>query len=188
MRLILFLFVIISSCTVQRRVHLKGWHVQWNKKLSSNKQPIEDSTKVKLKSEKTPILKNQVKREIDPVQSELTQVEQDENVVEYEDSPTQISNNHIIDSETKVNSEIEESELQHSKKIQSKPESDVIWFIVFIFFIGLFAIGIAIFLGFVAANATSVSAIILALIGTIGIGLYGLFLLLVGVGAVLWWS
>ncbi len=32
--ILLFLLILIESCTIQKRVHNRGWHVQWNAKRS----------------------------------------------------------------------------------------------------------------------------------------------------------
>lgn len=95
------LVFIMSSCTITKRVHQKGWHVEWRKSykqsesknhLSSNK---EKTVELKEKPSKSDFRKNEVTKNTEP-KSELTNdIEIDSKSDNIDLSPSKIEQEHF---------------------------------------------------------------------------------------------
>ena len=177
MRIILFLFIItITSCTVQKRVHLKGWHVQWNMHLSSKKVLSEERKVDNIEEGKQSFFDRDLTIESKRVYVKSITFEQKtiKNVVVLDTIFTHHSNDKL---RAQIENEIVANEYSIIRPDEKKELGPTFWRTLYII-LGLIAIAAAVLLFFFAANATMVSTTVLAIVGGVVFAVFGLFIIL----------
>jgi hypothetical protein len=180
MRIVLFLFIIaITSCTVQKRVHHKGWHVQWNKQLPSKNIPSEEKEVTNLEEDEEHVFDKDLDLESKRLTVKFNEPEQNsiENSAVFDKIFTYNSNDKErtqVENEPVIN---ENSNIPPGEKKTKKELGSGFWFTIGIV-LGLIAIAAAVLLFYVAANATLVSTTVLSIFGGVILALLGLFIIL----------
>ena len=185
---LLLLLILIASCTIQKRVHNRGWHVQWNAKRNvSNQDSKEEKSTIAL-TEMSDMEDEKFSRNLEPVkpsfeqsieeQSPLEELDvqyQLDEVKKYETSTNEHSNVHPTDS---VVYKIRNGQTSGRNSVH---ESGYYSRSTILFVLAGISIVLAIFCWLAVITAADIFIFAVMFLGAAALGLVGLILLFMAI-------
>ena len=184
--LIFLLFLIFfASCTIQKRVHNRGWHVQWNAKRSvSNQDSKEEKSTIAL-TEMSEVEDEGFLRNSESVGSSFAQTSAEQTNQVQPDLPTQTDQAEVFESsidEILSEQPMDSVELKNAESVKSSSSirvRDLILPIV-LFVLAVLLLALAVYLGVIALTAADLGALV-AFAGACILGLLGMVLLMIAI-------
>ena len=183
---VLLILLIVSSCTIQKRLHRPGWHVSWNKNYKSDSKFKEvdfAESDEKVRNEEEIITSSNETEEVQKI--EIVEVSEEVQVAEVETNDINTTSTETdgtipeeSDPDPKANSTLKKetnSDTDEPKRSRSFPASIILLFLAVIGLIGAAVMWMG------AGNNPSPTGVLITIFGAIIIGFISLVLLLVGV-------
>ena len=178
----------VSACTIEKRVHNRGWHVQWKKHHKVSKDKVKDD--VTTRERNTQELFSSEENLSIEVQEEMRHEETVRSVVENESTDhleieieETISEPKSIDATENLNKTVhpdmkKEKQIFTERKTKRRSENNPLPIALMV--LGILAIVMAVVLFLSIASMSELGAILVTIIGVGVLVILGLILLLVG--------
>lgn len=112
--ILLFLLILIASCTIQKRVHNRGWHVQWNAKRSVSHQDSKEEKSTITLTEVSEVEGEKISRYTESVESSFAPSKAEQSPLE------ELNTQHQLD-------EVEMSETSMNEHASVHPTDSVVY-------------------------------------------------------------
>lgn len=178
--LLLFLLFLIPSCTIEKRLHNKGWNVQWRKHHKVKKEQRTISQETDYQEDELEIKPLQVTTlDVEPekeIRHEIVSIDETLN----DDYELLSVNSLIPEDETKNTARTVSPKVNKSISDESKSNTGRLYYSILLIVLGVLAIVVAI--GYYAslASSTTLGAAFFTFVFMTGLGILGIILLVVG--------